>query len=70
MARLKYNAQLEQALQDVEDDYTGQQLCCAAKILQYRLTISNGINCAHLRILTFCVQGTAPSVCSNLAVVL
>lgn len=24
MARLKYNAQLEQALQDVEDDYTGE----------------------------------------------
>lgn len=26
MARLKYNAQLEQAIQDVEDDYTGQPL--------------------------------------------
>ena len=24
MARLKYNAQLEQALQDEEDDYTGE----------------------------------------------
>ena len=25
MARLKYNAQLDQALQDQEDDYTGGQ---------------------------------------------
>lgn len=25
MARLKYNAQLEQALQDQEDDYTGER---------------------------------------------
>lgn len=36
MARLKYNAQLEQALQDEEDDYTGEPtsscfFCCCNK---------------------------------------
>lgn len=26
-ARMKYNAKLEQALQDEEDDYTGEHVC-------------------------------------------
>ena len=34
MARLKYNAQLEQALQDAEDDYTGKQADVFTSILQ------------------------------------
>jgi len=32
MARLKYNAQLEQALQDEEDDYTGRLQLTAARL--------------------------------------
>lgn len=37
VSRQHYNAQLEQALQDADDDYTGQQLCVVELVYATRV---------------------------------